>query len=1256
MDPALAELLRGEEAAGDRVVEAIIRLHRPGPVPEVRLVARFGLIATCRLPLGAIASVREHPNVASLKAPRGLGPEPENPAAGSAPDSPAARQLPAPLPADRRRPAGLELTGAGVVVGAVDWGMDVAHPDFRAADGSTRLLALWDQRDGSDEPPDPYGYGVVHTRERIDQALGSGRPYDELGYHPAISDRGNGSHGTHVLDIAAGNGRAGGPCGVAPESDLVFVHMADRNTGGEATLGDSVRLLEAVDFIARVAGTRPWVLNLSVGRCGGQHDGTTLVELALDELLAAAPGRFIVQSTGNYYRARTHASGTLRPGERRVLTFDVAPKDLTPNELEIWYPGDDELAVRVDPPGARGPVVPLGDQSDLVVTGRPAGRVYHRAQDPNNGDNHVDAFLLPHAGRWRVTLEARRIHSGRFHAWLERDDVCPPCQARFVTADTACTTGTIANGHLPLVVGAYDAHSPDRPAAVFSSAGPTRDGRGKPDLAAPGVRVLAARSTRAGAQDGAGELVRKSGTSMATPHVTGAIALCLQADPGLTVREIRALVLDTARPARDDATRRFGRGYLDIPRLVAAARARRPAPDTKDADMDAEFAAMPLALAPARAYRELLYQPAGPVAGLLDRIFEVLGRPGQRLADAPRPGDVVLTVTLGRRGGGRCAVVAVPELTRRRTSCEHGSAGWYVTTNSPLGDGALQVLDGARVVLPGRLLLRRKADPVDETPVEFENDDEYPDEAAPLDLDEEEEPADPGPWAGTPEQEDFRARVLAEHIARTTAVRGAPQRDLRADELADIPSTSRTERGKTTAVRTATATAQAAELLLTAANSALRAAQQAGDADALRTVRLTAVSGYRGSDHQRQLWLGYFATKYYNKTREARARIADGPHSDAAVDYMLRPTGSGGYGVGGRIAAPGFSNHQGGIAIDLWQERTSGNAVGNDSDNPSRCRWRLTWFHGWLRTNAAAHGFQPIATEEWHWEYRPNVHATSDLADHRGGKLWTFTSATHPHPVAVFCPKAALGRADVDVLVFAHGLLGGCPRPQRVPAGFVTTAPFELGRVVDESGRPLVLVVPLLDWVNPCGAVVFGARHKDWQPLGKPAALNAVVSEVLAEVGRVQGAAAPALRQFVVAGHSRAYDVLEPLAANRTDVAMTQGALARLSEVWAFDTTYAGDVGAWTDWLRLNQSLRLRVYYRPVEKTKNVGDRFYAQRGDRLAVTRVEEKHCAVPAQRLAELLTPTTPAPSSDEAALDEDLSAMHGLGDELLFETEDQ
>ena len=569
MDPALAELLRTGRAGGAGMVEAIIRLRRPGaPVPGVQIVSQFGPIATCRIPLGQVRRVRAHQDVVSLKAPRPIGPQERccdhrSIAGGLAADAPVLA----------RRPAGLSLTGAGVVVGIVDCGFDLDHPAFRSPDGRTRVLALWDQRGGGPRSPQPYGYGTVHSGRQIDEALRSGRPYLHLDYHPAVADRGGGAHATHVADIAAGTGRAGAPEGVAPGADLALVHLADRGTGGLATLGDSVRLLEAVDYIDRTAGCRPWVVNLSIGRMGGSHDGRLLAELALDELLAARPGRFVVQSAGNYYRARTHASGRLGAGESRVLTFVVSPSDTTTNELEIWYGGGDELSVAIDPPGTTGSEpVRLGENADLRTGARMVGRVYHRACDPTNGDHHIDAFLDPRgqAGRWTVTLRAERAMGGPFHAWLERDDACPGCQPRFVAADAdpTCTTGTIANGHLPLVVGAYDARSPARPDATFSSAGRTRDGREKPDIGAPGVAVLAARSAPAGSDRSPGGLVRKSGTSMAAPHVTGAVALCLQtrpAPPGCAAdprpgdrigRRRNRGIADRQRPSRHPRTAR----------------------------------------------------------------------------------------------------------------------------------------------------------------------------------------------------------------------------------------------------------------------------------------------------------------------------------------------------------------------------------------------------------------------------------------------------------------------------------------------------------------------------------------------------------------------------------------------------------------------------------------------------------------------------------------------------------------------------
>jgi subtilisin family serine protease len=584
VDPALWELLRAEAGTdGDRVIEAIIRLARPGiQIPDVRIVSRFGTVATCRIRARDVVAVRARPEVISVKAARGLSPgfEPSADPAGLAAAWTGER------PTDVRRDPGLTLTGAGVVVASVDWGVDVDSAAFRwpagqGADtdaGGTRFLSLWDQRDQAPGPcPSPYGYGAVHDREEIDDALADPRPYERLGYHPAIADPGGrGSHGTHVLDIAAGNGQASGPAGVAPGADLIFVHLADQRTGGIANFGDSVRLLEAVDFISRTAGARPCVINISAGRTCGPKDGTTLVERALDELLAATPARFVVNSAGNYYGWRTHSCGRIGPGETRSLTFVVDPADITLNEIEVWYDGADEFAVRVTPPGyAQGRAVSLGERSDLLAEGRVIGRVYHREHDPNNGDNHIVAYIDPVGcpGHWTVTLEARRVTSGRFHAWIERDDSCRGCQARFALEDSrpVTTIGTIASSRLPLIVGAYDGHDPARPIAPFSSSGPSRDLREKPDLAAPGVGVLAARSAPVTAARNPGLLVRKSGTSMATPHVTGAVALCLEAAGELlSAEQIRSLVLGSCDPVPDpDAQSRFGRGYLNIPRLIA---------------------------------------------------------------------------------------------------------------------------------------------------------------------------------------------------------------------------------------------------------------------------------------------------------------------------------------------------------------------------------------------------------------------------------------------------------------------------------------------------------------------------------------------------------------------------------------------------------------------------------------------------------------------------------------------------------------
>src|SRR3954468_2571737 len=576
MDPALNELMKG---SGEDEVEAIIQLDPEADVPpNVRVIARFGEIATVRLPRQRIAETWADDSVVSLKAARPFGLDPDPMPAAS--DS-EAEDLEEETD-DRRRPEGIDATGRGVVVAVLDWGFDFAHPNFRNRDGSTRALALWDQS-APGRGPDPYGYGRIYSREEIDRALRHDEPYRALGYHPASGDpSGKGAHGTHVLDIAAGNGRAeGAPLGIAPEADLLFVHLSTRGGIGEqASLGNSVTLLEGLDWVAHMAASPPWVVNMSVGRHGGPHTGLTLVERGLDALLAAAPGRAVVLSTGHYYNAREHASGYLHPGQEHVLRWCTDQADVTPNELEVWYSGRDAFGLEVrSPDGATSVRVPLGGQASIEAGGHEGGRAYHRAKDPGLGDNHIDIFLDPRApaGCWQVILIGEDVLDGRFHAWVERDAGCPTCQSRLDPgdADPSTTLGTIANGFRSITVGAYDAHSSDRTLGVFSSCGPTRDGRLKPDLLAPGVRVLAARSASLALGSDTPLLTRYSGTSMAAPHVTRTVAPLFQAAARpLTIQETRKLLLSSTGEARLDGepAMRLGSGYLDVERAVEAAR------------------------------------------------------------------------------------------------------------------------------------------------------------------------------------------------------------------------------------------------------------------------------------------------------------------------------------------------------------------------------------------------------------------------------------------------------------------------------------------------------------------------------------------------------------------------------------------------------------------------------------------------------------------------------------------------------------
>lgn len=579
-DPALREIfLRNTGKSWHELAEhelptheipVVAKLRDPErPVAGLHIVCRFRTVVTGRVPLNRVVQVRQDPNVISLKASNEYSAE----LAVSVPEMRADRTS-----LEAVTPDG--VSGLGVVIGIADWGADFAHPNFRRPDGSTRILYLWDQRDSQGPSPMPFGYGREIRSAEINRALRSADPYASLGYDPIEVDRGlAGTHGTHVMDIAGGNGAAPGAApGVAPDADFIFVHLRGNDTDPRDTLGDSVRLLEAMRYIHDRAGERPVVINTSLGRTGGPKDGTTLGEQGLDELLSEAPGCAAVMSTGNYRVSAQHASGQLSTGEQIDLAWRVLARHNETAEMEIWYTGADRFSVEViDPYGNPILRAARGEEAVYRESGEILGSIYHRQNDPTNGDNQIDIFLWPAApiGTWTVRLAAEEAATGQYHAYIERDD--PGYQSRFLHefAERRGTTNTICNGRLTIAVGAYDARAAGDPAVEFSSEGPTRDGRLKPDCAAPGAGIRAARSSYWNGQERAqGALTIKSGTSMAAPHVTGTVALMFEAAEPLRmpIEVTRDLLFRACRLPADDSAEnrfRFGAGMVDAAAAVA---------------------------------------------------------------------------------------------------------------------------------------------------------------------------------------------------------------------------------------------------------------------------------------------------------------------------------------------------------------------------------------------------------------------------------------------------------------------------------------------------------------------------------------------------------------------------------------------------------------------------------------------------------------------------------------------------------------
>ena len=232
--------------------------------------------------------------------------------------------------------------------------------------------------------------------------------------------------------------------------------------------------------------------------------------------------------------------------------------------LEIIPPGSDTL-VSMEL-GENGEIVDEDDNTVIYLS--------HRFCDPNNGDNMIGVFMesrLP-GGIWTLRLHGVEVSNGNFHAWIERED---GSQTSFVPPhDNTHTVNSIGCGQNTIMVGSYNPTKPNQPLSYFSSSGPTRDERQKPDFIAPGQNIWAASSLTLT------KSYRKSGTSMSAPVVTGIIALMLSEakarNINLDINQIRDLLIQSAEnnPPEEPLQRlRYGHGPIDINTLISNIRA-----------------------------------------------------------------------------------------------------------------------------------------------------------------------------------------------------------------------------------------------------------------------------------------------------------------------------------------------------------------------------------------------------------------------------------------------------------------------------------------------------------------------------------------------------------------------------------------------------------------------------------------------------------------------------------------------------------